>query len=143
MAEKNDKLRDARILVVEDDSDTREIVQFILEQSGAAVVAVGSVTKALETYMEIEPDVVIADIAMPDYNGFALIAQIREEDSKLGRTTPAIALTAFTSAADQERALSAGFQEYMSKPFDPGELIATVSKLLHPPGASDIGSSAA
>ena len=89
MAEKKDKLRDARILVVEDDSDTREIVQFILEQSGAAVVAVGSVTKGLETYMEIEPDVVIADIAMPDYNGFALIAQIREEDSKLGRTTPA------------------------------------------------------
>ena len=95
------------------------------------------------TRADAEPDVVIADIAMPDYNGFALIAQIREEDSKLGRTTPAIALTAFTSAADQERALSAGFQEYMSKPFDPGELIATVSKLLHPPGASDIGSSAA
>jgi CheY-like chemotaxis protein len=100
MAEKSDKLRDARILVVEDDRDTREIVQFILERSGAAVVAVGSVTKALETYMEIEPDVVIADIAMPDYNGYALIAQIREEDERAGRTTPAIALTAFTSAAD-------------------------------------------
>jgi CheY-like chemotaxis protein len=143
MAEKSDKLRDARILVVEDDRDTREIVQFILERSGAAVVAVGSVTKALETYMEIEPDVVIADIAMPDYNGYALIAQIREEDERVGRTTPAIALTAFTSAADHERALSAGFQEYMAKPFDPGELIATVSKLLHTSGPSDNGNSAA
>jgi CheY-like chemotaxis protein len=93
--------------------------------------------------MEIEPDVVIADIAMPDYNGYALIAQIREEDERAGRTTPAIALTAFTSAADHERALSAGFQEYMAKPFDPGELIATVSKLLHTPGPSDNGDSAA
>src|ERR1051325_6152497 len=99
----NDELRNTRILVVEDDRDTREMVQFVLEQSGAAVMAVGSVPEALDAFEQMEPDVVVADIAMPGYNGYALIAQIREQDEKRGRNTPAIALTAFTSEADQER----------------------------------------
>jgi hypothetical protein len=138
-----DQLKDVRILVVEDDTDAREIVQFVLEQSGAAVMAVGSVSEAIEAYKQIEPNIVVADIGMPDYNGYALIARIREEDQKLGRITPAIALTAYTSEADRQYALSVGFQEYISKPFHPAELIANILKFVRPGGPADIQRSAA
>jgi len=127
----NESLKDIRILVVEDERDAREIVKFVLEQRGAAVVAVPSVEEALEAYKGIEPHIVVADIGMPDFNGYALISQIREEDRTLGKVTPAIALTAYTSPADRETALASGFQEYISKPFDPAVLIAAVSKLVH------------
>src|SRR2546430_14579372 len=123
MRQSTDRLKDVRILVVEDDSDSREIVQFVLEESGAAVMAVEGYTEAIEAYHQIEPSIVVADIAMPDYNGYALIARIREEDKQLGRVTPAIALTAFTSKADRQTALSAGVQGYLSKPFEPRRLI--------------------
>ncbi|HYR91130.1 MAG TPA: response regulator [Terriglobia bacterium] len=135
MKQSKDQLKDVRILVVEDEKDSREIVQFVLEQSGAAVVAVESFKEAIEAYQQIEPNIVVADIAMPDYNGYALIARIREEDRDRGKLTPAIALTAFSGDADQKTALSAGFQEYMSKPFDPAELIATIARLVGPGGS--------
>jgi|RhiMetdeSRZDD1v2_1073273.scaffolds.fasta_scaffold152710_3 CheY-like chemotaxis protein len=132
MRHSKDRLKDVRILVVEDDHDSREIVQFVLEQSGAAVMAVEGYAEAIEAYHQIEPNVLVADIAMPDYNGYALIARIREEDKELGRVTPAIALTAYTSDADKKTALAAGFQEYMSKPFQPGQLITKIVRLVRP-----------
>jgi CheY-like chemotaxis protein len=142
MNTQNDELRDVRILVVEDDRDTREIVQFVLEQSGAAVIGVDCVTEALKVYKEMQPDVIVADIAMPGYNGYALITQIREEEKQLEKVTPAIALTAFTSPADRETAFSAGFQEYLSKPFHPAELVATVAKLIRSGGPATVHSAA-
>jgi CheY-like chemotaxis protein len=126
----SDRLKGIRVLVVEDDRDSREIVQFILEQNGAVVNGAESVPQALDVYSVSPPNVVVADIGMPEYNGYALIARIREEDAKRGRATPAIALTAYTSPADRNQALSAGFQEYMAKPFDPAELVSTISKLV-------------
>src|ERR1051326_6497064 len=111
----NDRLGDLRILVVDDDKGTREMLGVILEQAGGHVVPVGSVAEALESYKGSPPDVIVCDIGMPDYNGYALIALVRAHDTALGRTTPVIALTSFTSPADKDTALAAGFRTYMSK----------------------------
>ncbi|HEX4999995.1 MAG TPA: response regulator [Terriglobia bacterium] len=141
--ESNRQLNGIRILIVEDDRDTREMVQFILERDGAVVTSAESVPQAMDVYSTFAPHVIVADIGMPDYNGYALIARIREDDATHGRVTPAIALTAYTSPADRDQALSAGFQEYMAKPFDPGQLISTISKLAGFTGPSDVTNPAA
>ena len=125
----NDRLRDLRILVVDDDKDTREMLRFILAEAGGHAVAVGSVREALESYKSSPPDVIISDIGMPDYEGYALISLVRAHDTQFGRTTPVIALTSFTSPADKETALAAGFQTYMSKPFDPVEIIEGICRI--------------
>ena len=139
----SDELKGVRVLVVDDDHDTCEIVKLVLQKRGANVTSADSVSEALEVYASAGPDVIVADIGMPDNNGFALIARIREEDAKSGHVTPAIALTAFTSPADRKMALSAGFQEYMAKPFHPADLISTISKLVGPTGSTDIKGHAA
>jgi DNA-binding response OmpR family regulator len=132
MERHEDQLNNIRVLVVEDDRDTRQMLTFIFEQTGADVIAAGSFNEAMKAYREMPPNVVVADIGMPDYNGYALISRMREEDRELGRNTPAIALTAYTSEADRQQALSAGFQKYMAKPFEPAELIANVVDLIRP-----------
>ena len=127
---KNDRLRSVRVLVVDDDKDTREMLRFILKQAGADASAAGSVTEAFEKYKTAPPDVVVSDIGMAENNGYALIALIRAHDQEFGRSTPAIALTAYTSPADRETALAAGFQRYMSKPFDPREIIEEIREMV-------------
>jgi CheY-like chemotaxis protein len=122
----NDRLGNLRILVVDDDTDTREMLCFIFQQAGGHAVAVGSVAEAFESYKRSPPDVIVSDIGMPGYNGYALIALIRAHDKELGRTTPVIALTAYTSPADEKTAMAAGFQKYLSKPFDPEEIIEAI-----------------
>ena len=126
----NDKLRGVDILAVDDDEDTLEMLRFILQQQGANVVTADSVTKAADTLRQFLPHVILTDIGMPDYNGYALIKLVRAKDEKEGRNTPAIALTAYTSPADKQTALSSGFQKYLSKPFDPAELIETIGGLV-------------
>jgi CheY-like chemotaxis protein len=122
-------LDDVRVLIVDDDNDTREMLRFILEQSGAEVLSAGSVPEAIEIYRTSRPGVIVADIGMPEYNGYALVALIQEHDRKMRRSTPVIALTAYTSPADRETALAAGFKRYMAKPFDPAEMIKTIRHL--------------
>jgi signal transduction histidine kinase/DNA-binding response OmpR family regulator len=120
------RLRNLRILAVDDDKDTREMLRFVLEQKGGQVTAASTVGEALDEYKSFVPNVVVADIGMPGANGYALIALIRALDRQSGRSTPAIALTAYTSPADRQTALAAGFQRYMSKPFDPAEIIEAI-----------------
>jgi CheY-like chemotaxis protein len=122
----------ASLLVVEDDEDTREMLRFLLEQHAAKVVAVESVEAALDSYRKAPPDILVTDIAMAGYNGYALISQMRELDKQQNKRTPAIALTAFTSAADRETAFAAGFDAYLEKPFGPAELLSTIRTLLGP-----------
>jgi CheY-like chemotaxis protein len=118
-----------QVLVVEDDSDTREILKFVLEQNGAEVVAVGAVEPALEVYEQFAPDAVVADIGMPGYNGYALIAKIRELDRKKERQTKCVAVTAYATTTDRDTTLNAGFDAYLAKPFEPAELVKTLSIL--------------
>jgi CheY-like chemotaxis protein len=124
------RLHDVRILVVDDDKDMREMLRFVLEQQAAKVSVAESVTEAVSCMENSPPDLILTDIGMPGFNGYALVSLVRENDKKDGRKTPMIALTAFTSPADRETALSAGFERYLSKPFDPAELIEVICSLV-------------
>jgi CheY-like chemotaxis protein len=122
------ELKGIRVLVVEDDDDTRELLKVLLETRGSTVIATASVQEALAAYNESLPNVIVADIGMPDYNGYTLIGKIRGLE-RGGQMTPAIALTAFTTAIDRDTVLSAGFQIHMPKPFEPGNLVSVISDL--------------
>lgn len=121
-------LRGIRVLVIEDEQDTRDLLQFLLESHGAKVISTDNVTDALAIFGKDHPDIALTDIGMPEYNGYAFIAAVRKESPK-GRNTPAIALTAYSTPADRDTALISGFNEYLAKPFEPGELISTIKRL--------------
>ena len=122
-------LSGVRILVVEDDNDTRELLRVLLETQGGQVRAASSVLEALDEYDQSRPDVLVADIGMPDYNGYTLIGRVRARDRERGSIVPAIALTAYATAVDRDTVLSAGFQVHMPKPFDPGQLVSVIANL--------------
>jgi CheY-like chemotaxis protein len=123
-------LQGMRILVLEDEDDTRNLLGVVLESHGACAILTSNVSQALEDIRTVQPiDVVVADIGMPDYNGYAFIASLRKEQQPQIRNTPVIALTAYATAADRDTALSSGFNEYLNKPFEPGELTATIKRL--------------
>ncbi|MDB5296006.1 MAG: two-component regulatory system protein [Phycisphaerales bacterium] len=135
-------LRGVRVLLAEDDVGTRLAVQALLERSGAEVVAVGSAVQALSAYyggVEAEPfHVLVSDVGMAGGDGYALVREVREAEAERGGTAPplpAVALTAYTREADAARALAAGFQAHVPKPFDPAALVATVARLARPAGA--------
>lgn len=125
----NDALKGISVLVVEDDEDTRELLKVLLETEGAAVTPTASVQEALTAYDKSRPNVIVADIGMPDYNGYTLIGRVRARDRERGNTVPAIALTAFTTAIDRDTVLSAGFQLHVPKPFEPAHLISVIAGL--------------
>ncbi|HYU35887.1 MAG TPA: response regulator [Thermoanaerobaculia bacterium] len=122
-------LAGVRVLVVEDEDDTRELLTIALEQCGAQVTAVASVADALASLDRAPPDVLVSDLAMPDEDGFSLIRKIRSRDAGRGGMVPAAALTAYARTEDRVRALAAGFQKHLPKPIDPSEVIAAVASL--------------
>lgn len=122
-------LRNSTILVVEDDSDTREMLKFVLQGTGAEVLATHAVTPALELYETAKPDVIVADIGMPELNGYALISKIRELDREKRAQTKCVAVTAYATDTDRQIALRSGYDAYLSKPFEPDELVKTVVAL--------------
>jgi signal transduction histidine kinase/ActR/RegA family two-component response regulator len=124
-----DLLKDLRILVVEDEPDTRDLVVMALRQCGAKVEEAGSVPEALAAFDRARPDVLVSDIGFPFEDGYSLIRKIRAREHGNGDRVPAAALTAYAGAEDRLRALEAGFQTHLAKPVDPSELIATVARL--------------
>ena len=120
-----DRLTNVRVLVVEDDDDTRELVRATLEHAGAQVEAVATASDARREMLEETPDVLVSDILMPEENGYSLIASLRTA----GVTTPAIALTAYARREDADEARSAGFQIHLPKPVDAVRLIDAVATL--------------
>jgi CheY-like chemotaxis protein len=122
-------LKGISVLVVEDDRDTRELLRILLQSEGGLVTATASVQEALSAYDRSRPDVIVADIGMPDYNGYTLIGRVRARDREHGNVIPAIALTAYATAMDRDTVLSAGFQLHMPKPFEPDNLISVIADL--------------
>ena len=118
-----------RVLVVEDDPDTLDMLKFILDKRGAQVTTAASAKEALEAVDRSKPDVLVSDVAMPNQDGFELIGRLRSRAPERGGNIPAAALTAYTREEDRQRALSAGFQSYVRKPVDPEELVAVVAGL--------------
>ena len=130
---RDERLRHLRILVVEDDSDTQELLKTVLQQHGAEVVTVGSAGNALTEIARAQPDIIISDIAMVGENGYELIRKVRSLGPEAGGHIPAIALTAYASAADRRRALLAGFQTHLAKPIEPDDLLAVILSLTFQP----------
>ncbi|MBD0347086.1 MAG: response regulator, partial [Coleofasciculus sp. Co-bin14] len=119
-----------RILVVDDEEDTLELLVFSLEQYGAQVRAVVSATEALEVLVQWQPDLLLSDIGMPEVDGYMLIRQIRSLASEQGGQIQAIALTAYAGQLNQQQILAAGFQRHVTKPVDPVELAAVIADLV-------------
>jgi signal transduction histidine kinase len=117
-----------RVLVVDDDTDTRELVAEMLRERGAEAVTAASMSEALSSICDRPPHVVVSDIAMPTDDGYAFVERLRALGTEEG-ATPVIALTAFAGPQDRERALDAGFDAYISKPVSASELVALVEKL--------------
>jgi CheY-like chemotaxis protein len=118
-----------KVMVVEDEADTREVVSLLLERSGAEVRACASAAEAVESIQKWKPDVLVADIGMPGENGYEMIGRIRSLAPERGGNVPAMALSAYARAEDKKRSLEAGFQMHVTKPVEPVELIATIASL--------------
>jgi PAS domain S-box-containing protein len=132
--ENGKRLKGFDILIVEDDPDSREVLQLFLEQSGAFVRAADSARTAMNLFSDPKskkPDVLISDLAMPEEDGYSLISRIRELPEEMGGQVPAMALSAFASAESRQRAFEAGFHRYLTKPFEPGLIVDQVVALRH------------
>lgn len=118
------------VLLVDDEPDTRELIEFIVQQSGAEVTAASSASEAWRLLQQMQADVLVCDIAMPETDGYTLIRQLRassQENSQI----PALALTAYAGEFNQQQALTAGFHKHLSKPVDPDELVRAIASLVH------------
>ncbi|OUL27393.1 hypothetical protein BV378_11575 [Nostoc sp. RF31YmG] len=123
-------LNGIQVLVVDDEPDSREFIAFVLEQAGADVMTAATADEALKILMQSQPDVLLSDIGMPDTDGYMLMQQVRALPKEQGGQVKAIALTAYAGDFNQQQALSAGFQQHVSKPVEPEVLVRAIASLL-------------
>ncbi|MEQ9621025.1 PAS domain S-box protein [Coleofasciculus chthonoplastes] len=122
-------LKGIRILVVDDEPDTRELIGIILQQVGAEVITMASAQEVLSQFNQLTLDILVSDIGMPQMDGYGLLQQIRGMSSTQAQI-PAIALTAYAGESNQQKALAAGFQQHLAKPIDPNDLIQAIARLV-------------
>jgi PAS domain S-box-containing protein len=125
-----ESLRGLHVMVLDDEASVRELLALTLSKCGASVTLASSVEDALSLLPNLSPDVVISDIAMPGADGYEFIQKLRTLARPRGTDLPVIALTAYASEHDRERALRAGFDRHLTKPIDPVELVRTVAGAL-------------
>lgn len=118
-----------RVLVVDDEPDSGQILSRVIAQSGADVRTCESAHEAFELLKDWKPDVLMSDIAMPGEDGYDLIDKVRSLSDEAGGRTPAAALTAYARDEDRKRALAAGYQMHVAKPISSRQLVATVAQL--------------
>ncbi|MGZ8848427.1 MAG: hybrid sensor histidine kinase/response regulator, partial [Pyrinomonadaceae bacterium] len=131
--ESRQALAGMRVLLVEDEADARELILLTLKLSGAEVQAVDSAQEALGNLNAFKPDVLVSDIGLPSESGYDLIRQVRALPNALSKV-PAVALTAFATQKDRQRALESGFQIHLAKPVEPQALIDTIEELVNGKG---------
>ncbi len=127
-------LTGVNILIVEDDNDSREVLHLFLEQSGATVKSADSAQNAMQILRDSKnglPDIIVSDLAMPDEDGYSLIARIRKLSAVEGGEIPALALSAFASNDNKQKAFDAGFHKYHTKPFEPDGIIEEIRQLVN------------
>jgi CheY-like chemotaxis protein len=117
------------VLVVDDDEECREVIAAHLEQRHAVVLTAASSSQAFDLLQREHVDVLLADIAMPDEDGYALVRRIRQSTASANAWVPAAAVTALARSEDQHRAIDAGFQLHLSKPIDERSLVSAVATL--------------
>jgi CheY-like chemotaxis protein/two-component sensor histidine kinase len=129
VSETSASLTHARVLLVEDDPDNREVLRTLLERHHAQVFAAATAGEALEMMPTVRPNVIVSDIGLPEVDGYELIRRVRHLDRAAGGRIPAIALTAHASSDDRTKALRAGYQAHIAKPVEPRELAASIVSL--------------
>ena len=123
-------LRGCRVLVVEDSPETLRALAAVLHEAGATVVTAGSAPAALARFEQERPDLIVSDVGLPEINGYQFIAQLREAERARSLTrVPALALTAFAGEDTARKALRSGFQQCLSKPIEPVELVTALAEL--------------
>jgi CheY-like chemotaxis protein len=129
-ADSSRMLQGLRVLVVDDEEDSRDLIMVVLTRCGAEVKPVANVADALAELERWKPDLLISDIGMPVEDGYSLIKKVRARESAARQNSlPAVALTAYASDEDRLHALAAGFQMHVAKPLEPSELITVVASL--------------
>jgi PAS domain S-box-containing protein len=123
-------LHGTHVLVVDDEADARELIRNVLESQRARVTTLASADEALEFLEASRPDVIVSDVGMAGVDGYQMMRTFREREPK-GRTLPAIALTAFARSEDRKRAMLAGYQAHLAKPFDIAEFVLIVAALVN------------
>ena len=123
-------LEGARLRIVDDDPESCEMMLEALRRYGASVECAMSAAEATTKLPEFRPDVVLSDIAMPGRDGYAVLSEVRQVETALGRRVPVAAVSACAHAEDRQRAMAAGFDRYLAKPVDPAALAATVKALM-------------
>ncbi len=123
-------LKGVRVLVVDDEADSREFITIVLQQCQAEVRAVGSVPEALQMITDWKPDVLVGDISMPEEDGYSLIRKVRSQPPEQGGKIPAAALTVYARAEERMRAIQEGYQLHLPKPIEPAELATVVASLV-------------
>ncbi len=118
-----------RIMIVDDEADTRDLLTTMLSSYGAEVRGCGSAAEALETIQQWRPSVLLSDIGMQDEDGYSLIRKLRSRGPERGGDIPAVALTGYARSEDRTRALAAGFQMHVPKPVEAIELVMVISSL--------------
>ena len=127
------RLDGVRVLLVDDEPDTRALLKEVLERCGAEVRDAGTAAEAFTAVQQWKPSVLVSDIGMPGEDGYMLIRKVRDWEKHHGGWTPAMALTAYARADDRKRALLAGYQVHVAKPVEPAEFAQVVASLVLPP----------
>ena len=121
-------MRGLHVMVIDDDAGVRDVVALTLAKCGASVTVASSASDALNLLPNLTPDVVVSDLALPEVDGYEFIRRFRNLTKPKGESVPAIALTAYGSQQDRDKALEAGFDRHLAKPIDPGELVRAIVK---------------
>ena len=122
------RLDGVHVFVVDDEADGRELLRRVLEDQAATVTVLSSGEEALVELRRVKPHLIVSDIGMPVMDGYQLMRTFRAGEAK-GEKIPAVALTAFARAEDRKRALLAGYQAHLAKPFDVAELVLVAADL--------------
>lgn len=123
-------LQGIKVLVVDDEEDTRDLIVFVLEEAGATVRAVADATEVIKIFTQEKFDILLSDIGMPEMDGYTLIKTLRSLPQTKDRQIPAIALTAYAGETNHQQILAAGFQKHLAKPVEIEELVKAISQLV-------------
>ena len=126
-------LINTKVLVVDDDPDTCDVIRRALEKSGASVVVANGVDAAVWAFRRSPADAVVTDIRLGGSDGYSLLEAIRKCNAEYKGVTTVIAMTGYASPEDEEKAITAGFDAYLCKPCDPHDLVVRISKALSEP----------
>ncbi|BAY98684.1 two-component hybrid sensor and regulator [Tolypothrix tenuis PCC 7101] len=126
----NSSLAGVRVLIVDDEADSREFIATVLQQVQAEVQTAASASEAMQLISQWQPDVIVSDIGMPKEDGYSFIRKVRSLPPEQGGNIPAAALTAYARAEDRRRAIQEGYQLHLPKPIEPAELATVVASLV-------------